>query len=80
MSYSKLLKEIMYDEDNISYTEKGIKPLFSAPETAQIIIIAQAPGIRAQELGIFFNDLSGSGQEGFLSFATGRTSAIKRIR
>lgn len=53
MSYSKLLKEIMYDEDNISYTEKGIKPLFSAPETAQIIIIAQAPGIRAQELGIF---------------------------
>ena len=40
MSYSKLLKEIMYDEDNISYTEKGIKPLFSAPETAQIIIIA----------------------------------------
>ena len=50
MSYSKLLKEIMYDEDNISYTEKGIKPLFSAPETAQIIIIAQAPGIRAQEL------------------------------
>lgn len=34
MSYSKLLKEIMYDEDNISYTEKGIKPLFSAPETA----------------------------------------------
>lgn len=60
MSYSKLLKEIMYDEDNISYTEKGIKPLFSAPETAQIIIIAQAPGIRAQELGIFFNDLSGN--------------------
>lgn len=49
----------MYDEDNISYTEKGIKPLFSALETAQIIIIAQAPGIRAQELGIFFNDLSG---------------------
>ena len=59
MSYSKLLKEIMYDEDNISYTERGIKPLFSAPETAKIIIIAQAPGIRAQELGIFFNDLSG---------------------
>jgi len=28
MNYSKLLKEIMYDEDNISYTEKGIKPLF----------------------------------------------------
>lgn len=44
---------------NISYTERGIKPLFSALETAQIIIIAQAPGIRAQELGIFFNDLSG---------------------
>ena len=56
MSYSKLLKEIMYDEDNISYTERGIKSLFSAPETAKIIIIAQALGIHAQELGIFFND------------------------
>ena len=59
MNYSKLLKEIMYDEDNISYAEKGIKPLFSALETARIIIIGQAPGIRAQESGIFFNDLSG---------------------
>ena len=26
--------------------------------TAKITIIAQAPGIHAQELGIFFNDLS----------------------
>ncbi|MDT2885261.1 hypothetical protein P7H71_12375 [Lactococcus lactis] len=39
MSYSKLLKETMYDEDNISYTEKGIKPLFSAPETAQMVLL-----------------------------------------
>ena len=47
MNYSKLLKEIMYDEDNISYAEKGIKQLFSALETARIIIIVQASGICA---------------------------------
>ena len=55
----KLKKEIMLDDDNKKYTDKGIEPLFSAPQTARILIIGQAPGIKAQESRIFFNDKSG---------------------
>lgn len=54
-----LKKEIMSDSDNKKYTDEGIEPLFSAPSTAKILIIGQAPGIKAQESRIFFNDKSG---------------------
>jgi len=55
----QLKKEIMSDSDNKKYTDEGIEPLFSAPSTAKILIIGQAPGIKAQESRIFFNDKSG---------------------
>lgn len=55
----KLKKEIMADPENKKYTDEGIEPLFSAPITAKIMIIGQAPGIKAQESKIFFNDKSG---------------------
>ena len=45
--------------DNQKYTDEGIEPLFSTPSTARILIIGQAPGIKAQESKIFFNDKSG---------------------
>ncbi|GAB7567813.1 MULTISPECIES: uracil-DNA glycosylase family protein [Gemella] len=54
-----LKQEIMGDDENRKYTDKGIEPLFSAPSTAKIMIIGQAPGIKAQESKIFFNDKSG---------------------
>ena len=54
-----LKKEIMSDSDNKKYTDEGIEALFSAPSTAKILIIGQAPGIKAQESRIFFNDKSG---------------------
>lgn len=49
----------MADPENKNYTQKGIEPLFSMPESAQIIIIGQAPGIKAQESHKLWNDLSG---------------------
>ena len=49
----------MADSDNRKYTDVGIEPLFSTPNTAKILIIGQAPGIKAQESKIFFNDKSG---------------------
>jgi len=58
-SFEQLKKEIMADSDNKKYTDEGIEPLFSAPNTAKILIIGQAPGIKAQESKIFFNDKSG---------------------
>ncbi|VHG92459.1 uracil DNA glycosylase superfamily protein [Streptococcus pyogenes] len=44
-----LTKAIMADEANLSYTERGIFPLYDAPQTARLIIVGQAPGIVAQE-------------------------------
>ena len=58
-NFEQLKKEIMADSDNKKYTDEGIEPLFSAPNTAKILIIGQAPGIKAQESKIFFNDKSG---------------------
>lgn len=54
-----IMDEIMADKDNEIYTQKDIKPLFSAPKTAKILIIGQAPGIIAQETKLFWNDRSG---------------------
>ena len=58
-NFEQLKKEIMADNDNRKYTDEGIEPLFSAPSTAKILIVGQAPGIKAQESKIFFNDKSG---------------------
>ena len=58
-SFEQLKQEIMADSDNKKYTDEGIEPLFSTPKTAKILIIGQAPGIKAQESKIFFNDKSG---------------------
>ena len=55
----ELTQAIMADEQNKTYTEQGIKPLFSIPKTARINIVGQAPGIRAQESGLYWNDPSG---------------------
>ena len=57
--FEQLKQEIMADSDNKKYTDEGIEPLFSTPNTAKILIIGQAPGIKAQESKIFFNDKSG---------------------
>ena len=57
--FEQLKKDIMLDVDNKVYSDKGIEPLFSAPRTAKLLIIGQAPGIKAQESRIFFNDKSG---------------------
>ena len=57
--FEQLKKDIMLDVDNKVYSDKGIEPLFSAPRTAKILIIGQAPGIKAQESRIFFNDKIG---------------------
>lgn len=55
----QLVADIMADEQNATYTQQGIKPLFTVPKTARINIVGQAPGIRAQESGLYWNDPSG---------------------
>ena len=41
----QLIADIMVDEQNATYTQQGIKPLFTVPKTARINIVGQAPGI-----------------------------------
>lgn len=52
-------KAIMVDPQNQVYTERGIEPLFAAPKSARINIVGQAPGIKAQETCLYWNDKSG---------------------
>ena len=54
----ELTQAIMSDEQNKAFTEQGIKPLFTIPKTARINIVGQAPGIRAQESGLYWNVLA----------------------
>ena len=59
LSFEQLKEQIMQDEENQFYTKQGIEPLFWIPETAKILIIGQAPGLKAQESRKFFWDKSG---------------------
>jgi uracil-DNA glycosylase len=49
----------MADPMNDSYTKMGIPPLFKASADARVVIVGQAPGRKAQETQLFWNDLSG---------------------
>lgn len=55
----EIFEAIKADPQNINYTKKGIEPLYSVHKEAKICIIGQAPGIRAQESRLFWNDPSG---------------------
>lgn len=55
----EIFEAIKVDPQNINYTKEGIEPLYSVHKEAKICIIGQAPGIRAQESRLFWNDPSG---------------------
>lgn len=54
-----ILEEIMADPENAVFTQKGWQPIFSAPATAKIVIIGQAPSRKVQDSGIMWHDASG---------------------
>ena len=56
---SKIFQAIKEDPQNAFYTAQGIDPLYSVHQEAKILIVGQAPGIRAQESRLFWNDPSG---------------------
>lgn len=56
--FEKIKQEIIADSMNESYTKKGILPLFKASKDAHIAIVGQAPGRKAEETQLFWNDLS----------------------
>lgn len=50
---------IINDDDNKEFMEKGYEPLYFVSEASKIMIIGQAPGIKAQEKNKAWDDLSG---------------------
>ena len=56
---TQIKNAIMADLQNKSFTERGIEPLFSAPTSARINIVGQAPGVKAEQTHLYWNDKSG---------------------
>ena len=54
-----IYSEIKSDPENAKYSAKSIDPLYYATKNARILIIGQAPGKKAQDTGIVWNDRSG---------------------
>ena len=55
----EITSSIIADPQNKDFTERGIFPLFSAPKTARINIVGQAPGLKAEQTRLYWNDKSG---------------------
>lgn len=55
----KIRQAIINHPSNKEYTLKGIEPLYTISPKSKIIIIGQAPGIKAQNSKMTWNDLSG---------------------
>ncbi|CAK1223605.1 uracil-DNA glycosylase family protein [Fructobacillus cardui] len=62
-----IFDEIKADPANADYTKAGWNPIYSAPATAKILIIGQAPGLKVQETGVMWNDASGDRLRNWLS-------------
>ena len=58
-SLTQIKNAIMRDAQNQSFTERGIEPLFAAPIDARINIVGQAPGVKAEQTRLYWNDQSG---------------------
>lgn len=58
-SITSIRKAIEKHPQNVDMKKKGYVPIFSASSQSKIVIIGQAPGIRAQESKIPWNDKSG---------------------
>lgn len=57
--FEEIKQRIMDDPMNREYTIRGIEPLFKVSKEARLAIVGQAPGRRAEETKLFWNDLSG---------------------
>lgn len=55
----EITSSIIVDPQNKDFTGRGIFPLFSAPKTARINIVGQAPGLKAEQTCLYWNDKSG---------------------
>jgi uracil-DNA glycosylase len=59
VSFGTIHEGIINDPENIWATDLGYQPIYAAAPGARIAVIGQAPGRKAQESGIPWNDASG---------------------
>lgn len=59
MTPEEITEKLKVDERNLTYTQRGVSPVFQVSSDARILIIGQAPGKKVEESGIPFNDKSG---------------------
>lgn len=57
--FDEIKQAIAQHPSNTAQSQLGYTPLFCATETSKIVIVGQAPGRKAQESGIVWNDASG---------------------
>ena len=60
VTLAQIRKAIISDPDNAWAKKKGWEPIYTAHSKARILIVGQAPGIRAQESNMPWNDASGN--------------------
>lgn len=59
MDLEAIKQAMREDEMNRDYTQRGIDPLFAVNPQARLVIVGQAPGKKAQDSQLYWNDLSG---------------------
>lgn len=57
--FDRIQQDIMDAPMSEAFTARGIPPLFKASKDARIAIVGQAPGRKAEESRLFWNDPSG---------------------
>ena len=59
MGFDDIRQAIIDDPENAAATAQGILPLYTAGSAARVALVGQAPGRKAQEAGIAWDDASG---------------------
>lgn len=60
LEFASIRRAIIDDADNSEMTADGFLPLYVAGPSARIAVVGQAPGRRAQESNLAWNDASGA--------------------
>ncbi|NLB10876.1 uracil-DNA glycosylase family protein, partial [bacterium] len=65
-SLKEIYQQIVDDPENKHYKDNNYLPVYSVSKNAKILLVGQAPGKKAQETGITWNDLSGNNLRSWL--------------
>ncbi len=57
--FDEVTEKLRQDPRNASFTSRGVGPIYQLSDKAEILIIGQAPGRKAEESGVPFVDKSG---------------------